>query len=355
MNDFNAGYNFNDFNMNMSYNERLEEAKKREKKSLIKNASILAFLLIIYDILIRLFGYVFYFIFVSIKTSSITLSMHKVRDYITENSWLNDSTTFGMAYSVFVVTMSITIILILAKVVFGIKLNNIYKFQKGQGKTIAVCFPAVMLVNLLISLVIGIITVIFSQNGIVIPEADFSISAPSAKAIFFQILYGVIAAPIVEESLYRGLAIHLLKPYGKGMAVIVSSLIFGLMHGNIAQASSGFAFAIVMGSITVMSGSLIPAIAIHMLNNLVATIPDISDVFGSELIMNIYLGIAIVCLLLGTLVIFSNHKKITLPKDEGCVNPTAKRYLYAMLNIPMLVYWATVAYTFISSFIYANK
>lgn len=354
MNDFNQNYNFNDFNMNISYNEMLKEAQKKEKKQLIKNASILGGLLVIYDLMIQLFGYVFFFIFVSIRTSSVVLSMDKVRDYFSKNLWLNNSTTFSMAYSAFVVVMSLAVILLLARLVFRINIKSIYKFRKGQGKTIMVCFPAVMLVNLIISLIIGIITAILSQNGITVPEADFSISSPTAEAFFFQILYGVIVAPIVEESLYRGLAIHLLKPYGKGMAVIISSLIFGVMHGNVAQASSGFAFALVMGSITVMSGSLIPAIVIHMMNNLVATIPDISDALGSELVMNIYLAIAIICLLVGTLVIFANHKKITLPKDENCVNPASKRYRYAMLNIPMIVYWCTIIYTFVSSFMDAN-
>ncbi len=354
MNDFNSGYNFNDFRMNMNYSNMLYEARQREKKALLKNASILGILLVVYDILIRAMGYVFYFAFVSIKTSTLTLSWKKVLQYFDSNRWLDNSTTFEMAYSAFVVFASFTVILLLARFAFKIKLSHIYKFRRGQAKTAVVCFTPVMLTNLLISLVIGIITVILSQSGITVPEADFSISEPSVKAIFFQILYGVIVAPIVEESLYRGLAIHLLKPYGKGMAVIVSSLIFGLMHGNISQAASGFAFGLVMGSITVMSDSVVPTIAVHMMNNAVATIPEIADIYGSELVMNIYLAIAIVCLLVGALIIFANHKKIRLPKDESCVLPANKRYQYAMLNIPMLVYWCTIAYVFITSFISAN-
>lgn len=354
MNDFNSGYNFNDFRMNMNYSNMLCEAQNREKKALLKNASILGILLVVYDILIRAMGYVFYFVFVSIRTSSITVSWAKVQEYFEANMWLDSSTTFAMAYSAFVVLASFAVILFTARFVFRIKLSHVYKFRRGQAKTAAVCFTPVMLTNLFLSLVIGIITLLLSQSGITVPEADFSISEPSAKAIFFQVLYGVIVAPIVEESLYRGLAIHLLKPYGKGMAVIVSSLIFGLMHGNVSQAASGFAFGLVMGSITVVSDSVVPTIAVHMMNNAVATIPEIADAYGSELIMNIYLAIAIACILVGLLIIFANHKKIRLPKDENCVLPTAKRYQYAMLNVPMIVYWCTIAYTFITSFIMAN-
>lgn len=354
MNDFNNQYDFNNFFMNMSYNMQLNEARKKEGKALLKSASILGALLILYDILIKVFGYVFYFVFVSIKTSGLTLSWTKVTDYFKANSWLDSSSAFAMAYSSFVVIASFTVILLISRFVFGIKLSHILRYKKGYARTAMISFPAVMLLNLLLSFIITVITLVLSENGITVPEADFSISEVSVKAFFFQLLYSVIVAPIVEETLYRGIALHLLKPYGKGMAVIVSSLIFGLMHGNISQAASAFAVALVMGTITVQCGSIIPTIIIHLLNNLIATMPDFSNALGSDLIYNIYIGIVILCLVLGTLVIFAYHKKITLPKDEGCVLELSTRYMYAMLNIPMILYWCTIIYTFVSSFKKAN-
>lgn len=354
MNDFNNQYNFNDFYMNMTYNTQLKEAQKKEKKSLLLSASILGALLVFYDIFIQGFGYVFYYVFVSIKTSSLTLSWEKVKDYLISNPQYENSSAFAMAYSAFVVIMSFIVIMLAARLIFKIRLSSLFRYEKGHAKTAVVSFPAVMLVNLVLSFIIGIFTVIMSENGITVPEADFSISEISAKAFFFQILYGVIVAPIVEETLYRGLAIHLLKPYGKGMAVIISSLIFGLMHGNLSQAASAFAIALVMGTIAVQCNSIVPTIIIHMLNNIVATIPDFADILGNDAIYSVYTVIVLLSLVLGTLVIFAYHKKITLPKDEECVLETSKRYKYAMLNIPMIIYWCMIAYTFIKSFIQAN-
>lgn len=354
MNDFNRQYNFNNFSMNMAYNEHLKQAQKKEKKSLVRSASILGALLVFYDIFINAFGYVFYFVFVSVKTSHITLSRDRVEEFFVQNPHYENSSAFAMAYSAFVVIMAFIVIMLVARFVFRIRLSHLFRYEKGFAKTAVISFPAVMLVNLALSFAIGIFTLIMSENGITVPEADFSISEVSKSAFFFQIFYGVIVAPIVEETLYRGLAIHLLKPYGKGMAVIVSSLIFGLMHGNLSQAASAFAIALVMGTITVQCNSIIPTIIIHMLNNITATIPDFSDVMGNDFVYGIYTGIIILSLVLGTLVIFAYHKKIALPKDENCVNPTSKRYQYAMLNIPMIIYWCMIAYTFIKSFIQAN-
>lgn len=342
-------------NESVDFDALVKFEKKKEFKGLYKNVSIMAGLLLIYNLLLTASAYVFYFVFVSVKTNTLVLSFDTTREYFKEHEYYFDSSAFRMGYSSFVVTLSLLIVLVIARLLFKIKLGSLYRFEKGHGKTIAFGFPAVMCVNLIISLIISFITYYFSKAGVTIPKADFSMSSSSSLAIIMQICYSVIVAPIVEETIYRGLAIHLLKPYGKGMAVVISSLIFGLMHGNVSQALSGFLFALVMGTITVSCNSIVPTICIHMLNNAVATIPEISEALNNnQLIIKIYLGIVITLLLLGFLVIFMNYKKIRLPDNKGCVMPVGKRYLFTVTNIFMLIYWAYIAYEFISSFKAAN-
>lgn len=353
MDNFN-GYYGDSFHINQSYEYQQYMAKQNERRMLKKNAMILGVLLLMYELLIFLMGYVFYFAFVSIKTGGAVLSWTEVRTYFDQHQELVYSTAFGMAYSSFVVIVSFALVMIIARFGFKVNIGHIYRFEKGQGKTACKCFPAVMTVNLAISLIIGYISMYLSGLGVVVPEADFSYSDTSAMAFVFQILYGVIIAPIVEESIYRGLAIHLLKPYGKRMAVVISAVIFGLMHGNIAQAVNGICFGLVMGTITVQCGSIIPTVMIHIMNNALAEIPDIADVLGSDIGYELYLAAVIVCLVLGTLVMFANHRRIRLPKDEGCVMNSTERYNTALLNPPMLLYWCYIAYVFISSFIEAN-
>lgn len=347
MNTYNNGY----YDQNYSY--QLYMARQNERRLLSKNARTLGILLLIYELLQFISGYVFQVLFVRSKSGELMLSRAEMSDFFSNNLHYID-TTFEMAYSATVIGASFIILMVVAKAMFRIDLKSIYHTEKSHARTVIVCMPAVMLVNLAISLIIGIVTMYLSSNGIILPEADFSYSDASASAFFFQIFYGVIMAPIVEETLYRGLTIHLLKPYGKGMAVIISSMIFGLMHGNVSQAVNGFCFALVMGTITVYSNSIIPTICIHMINNALAQIPDISDVIGSDMLYEVYLALMITCLVLGLLVIFVYHKKIRLPKDDGCVLAKGERYKAVMLSVPMIVYWCYIAYIFIDSFIWAN-
>ena len=52
---------------------------------------------------------------------------------------------------------------------------------------------------------------------------------------FFMILYAVIIAPFVEECLFRGLIFNQLRHQGRLFAIVISALLFALMHGNLMQ------------------------------------------------------------------------------------------------------------------------
>ena len=77
-----------------------------------------------------------------------------------------------------------------------------------------------------------------------------------------------IIAPIFEELTFRGFALRGLQKYGKVLALTVSSILFGLVHGNPFHAISAFCAGLLFGYVT-MEYSLVWSIALHMVNNLV--------------------------------------------------------------------------------------
>ena len=91
-------------------------------------------------------------------------------------------------------------------------------------------------------------------------------------------VFGIIAiavmAPLVEELLFRGaIEGHFLQT-GKrpGMAILLSALIFGLIHVNPAQVPFAFCLGLVFGWLYYRTGSIIPGMIGHFLNNSLATI-----------------------------------------------------------------------------------
>ncbi len=79
---------------------------------------------------------------------------------------------------------------------------------------------------------------------------------------------GAIIPAFAEELLFRGVIITHLKPYGKGVAVLASALLFGVMHMNLSQLLYATAAGVVLGVVYVSTNSLWLCILIHFANNL---------------------------------------------------------------------------------------
>lgn len=79
---------------------------------------------------------------------------------------------------------------------------------------------------------------------------------------------------ILEEVVFRGILLHFLRRWGNVPAVLVSAALFALAHilnqGGIDPYQIIFAFAagVVFAGLTLRSGSLFPAMEIHLLINI---------------------------------------------------------------------------------------
>lgn len=114
------------------------------------------------------------------------------------------------------------------------------------------------------------------------------------------IIYTIIVAPITEELLFRGIMLNKLKQYNKIYAIIIVSMVFGLLHGNLPQTIPTFIISIFLCLITLKSGSILPAVSIHMINNGVAQITNINnDVFNliSDIIIIVVIVVAVILMI----------------------------------------------------------
>lgn len=81
----------------------------------------------------------------------------------------------------------------------------------------------------------------------------------------------VVIAPVAEEILFRGYLFGKLRAYAPlWVAIIVTSLLFGLVHQAWNVGIDTFALSIILCLLRVVSGSLWPAILLHMIKNGIA-------------------------------------------------------------------------------------
>ncbi len=95
---------------------------------------------------------------------------------------------------------------------------------------------------------------------------DVSLSGnPASNAVL--IAYVCVLAPLLEETLFRGMILGSLRPWGDRFAVVVSALMFGLTHMNLYQGVPAFLLGLLLGFTAVKFGSVVPTVLMHILYN----------------------------------------------------------------------------------------
>lgn len=74
-----------------------------------------------------------------------------------------------------------------------------------------------------------------------------------------------------EEFLFRGAILTNCLPFGRGTAILISSLLFGLMHQNAEQIFYAFGAGLVLGLVYERTGSIWNCVFLHMVNNFLST------------------------------------------------------------------------------------
>lgn len=125
--------------------------------------------------------------------------------------------------------------------------------------------------------------------------------------VFFLAVFVIALLPALgEELLMRGNVLPGLVSRGAVFGVFVSALLFSLMHANPLQTAYQFCLGVVLALLFMMSGSLVPCIAVHFLNNfmsllMTAYIPQIDGAIASLGAYNWLTGTA--SFVVGTLVL----------------------------------------------------
>ncbi|MBR2152931.1 MAG: CPBP family intramembrane metalloprotease [Clostridia bacterium] len=84
------------------------------------------------------------------------------------------------------------------------------------------------------------------------------------------ILYSAAIPALVEEFVFRGVILNSLRRYGDAIAICFSTMMFALVHGNILQIVNTIPAGLFLGYITVCSGNIWIAVALHFVNNTIA-------------------------------------------------------------------------------------
>ena len=73
--------------------------------------------------------------------------------------------------------------------------------------------------------------------------------------------------PVAEELVFRGAALRLLRPLGRNAAILGQAVLFAALHGGLQAKAYALGMGLLFGWAADRSGSLLPGILLHILNN----------------------------------------------------------------------------------------
>ena len=118
---------------------------------------------------------------------------------------------------------------------------------------------------------------VLESIGIMDDDTSFQLvnEVISNSALWIQIVVAVILAPLVEELLFRGIIYRRIDiAYGFWPAALISSLFFGLLHGNLTQGVYAFFLGMVFAYAYHKTGRLTIPVVMHVIANFVSLAVD---------------------------------------------------------------------------------
>lgn len=136
-----------------------------------------------------------------------------------------------------------------------------------------------------------------------VSASQYSVTVPLGLFI-----YG-IAAPVSEELLFRGVLFNRIKKmYGPAIGILLSSVLFGVYHGNMVQGLFAFFMGLVIAYLYEELGHFYIAVLVHALMNLTSYALTLTGQFNAVL-AHWYVCVPVLAIGLGSLgfLYFKNH------------------------------------------------
>ena len=196
--------------------------------------------------------------------------------------WVSVSGAFGG-----IVGDTILSIIVQTGVMFALPLILYCLFMKVKAKQVfkSCNFEKLGFNAILISIVLGVLCFLIniavsSLFSGILTFTGYRYPASSGEMdystwhFFLEIVMVAMLPAICEEFVHRGILLQGIKHAGFKKAIVISSLMFGLIHFNIQQFFYAFIIGLILGFVSVVAKNIYPAIIIHFVNNAVSIYLD---------------------------------------------------------------------------------
>lgn len=155
------------------------------------------------------------------------------------------------------------------------KKTNVFAASKINFKlglvNILLCVGIGILVNFGLGPIVNSFNIFLDWIGYEL-SADLPLVLDSFGMLALSVLLFALVPAIVEELLFRGVILQGLRKFGDKIAIVLSALMFALIHFAAEQFVLPFIFGMIMAYVVIKTGSILSSIIIHFTSNLVSLI-----------------------------------------------------------------------------------
>lgn len=265
---------------------------------------------------------------------------------------------FAMQYAVlitlvYVIPLLFAIVIFKSHIFYKGKLAELYKIPKRHARALGT-FPAMFglghgtaLLTLLAAFLISRLT----GGETVIEDLLQPTTLEPATDVFYiiaMVFMLVVVAPVFEEFLTRGIMYDALAPFGAGIAIIISAVLFGLMHGSLYMLFYTTAYGLALGYIRYATNSLYVVTVLHaIVNGIGATTLVLTSLIAMTYEQNraintlysIYLLAVLIAIIVGIAVFLSkirSMRKFRIENPWTEIGPWKKMRIF-FTSVPVII------------------
>lgn len=174
-----------------------------------------------------------------------------------------------------------------------------YRRALGGGRipyAVALGFGACMVFTVIVSVTATLFPDAFVSYQKLMGNLDF-------QASILAVPYVMLAGPLAEELIFRGVILDRLKPaFPYWVANVIQAALFGVFHMNVIQGLYAFALGVLLGMVVRVTGSIISSMIMHIVFNATSIGTSVLSIYAKSFYQKaaIYImAAAAVCFVLG--------------------------------------------------------
>lgn len=254
----------------------------------------------------------------------------------------NENPAIQHGVQIIISILTFTLPFILVYRIMGYRISDLVSFKKTEkGLGLPLFFFGVAFCAFA-NIASSYMDSIFKAIGIDYSMPDYQLP----QGIFgfgLTFLSTAVVPALVEEFACRGILLGTLRKFGDGFALITSSVIFGVLHGNFEQMPFAFLVGMFLGFSVIKTNSLRVAMALHFFNNFISVFFSyFFDDISTSIQNIIYVIFLLVSLILGMLFLKLGNKDTELftIKSFDTESTEKEKYKWFFLSGAMIVFIA---------------